>query len=54
MSTMDGKERCPRCGSKKLSVKGDLKKCKICGYEWKGRVRKKTDKKGKTRFSRGY
>jgi len=40
-----GKERCPQCGSKKIIVHTDSKKCKVCGHQWTGRVRKKTPKK---------
>jgi uncharacterized protein (DUF983 family) len=45
-----GKERCPQCGSKKIAVQNTSKKCKVCGYQWIGKVQKKTPRKDKTRF----
>ncbi len=47
---MGRKERCPRCGSKKIRVRGDSKECRVCGYEWTGRVRRKAPRKEKVRF----
>ncbi|HEY4700042.1 MAG TPA: hypothetical protein VIH27_06725 [Nitrososphaerales archaeon] len=47
---MARKERCPQCGSKKIVFQADSKKCEVCGYQWTGKVRKKTSRKGKTRF----
>jgi len=44
------KERCPQCGSKKIEVQANSKKCKVCGYQWTGKVRRKTSKKDKIRF----
>ncbi len=44
------KELCPQCGSKKIVVEADSKKCEVCGYQWTGKVRKKTSRKGRTRF----
>ncbi|MFQ6064361.1 MAG: hypothetical protein ACE5L6_02690 [Candidatus Bathyarchaeia archaeon] len=43
-------ERCPRCGSKKIKQDPETKKCRVCGFEWSGRVRKKSAKKDKVRF----
>jgi len=47
---MGKKERCPQCGSKKIKIQANSKKCEICGYEWTGRIRRKTAKKDKVRF----
>jgi len=47
---MGRKERCPQCGSKKITIAGNLKKCKVCKYEWTGKPRRKTHKKEKVRF----
>ncbi|MDH5733765.1 MAG: hypothetical protein OEY88_08295 [Candidatus Bathyarchaeota archaeon] len=44
------KERCVNCGSKKIIIHGSTKKCNTCGYEWKGKPKRKTDKKEKVRF----
>ncbi len=43
-------ERCPQCGSKKIRMTGNAKKCEVCKYEWVGRPRRKGSKKEKTRF----
>jgi len=32
---MGRKERCPRCGSKKITITGNVKKCNVCKYESK-------------------
>jgi len=42
---MGRQERCPQCGSKKIVITGDLKKCKVCKYEWTGKPRGKTSKR---------
>ncbi len=47
---MGRKERCPQCGSKKIKITENLKKCRVCNYEWTGRGRRKTSKKEKVRF----
>jgi ribosomal protein L37E len=47
---MGRKERCPRCGSKKIEVQDNSKKCIVCGYEWTGRIGRKTPKRDKVRF----
>jgi len=47
---MGRKERCPQCGSKKIKIIGNLKKCNVCKYEWAGKPRGKTSKKEKVRF----
>jgi uncharacterized protein (DUF983 family) len=47
---MGRKERCPRCGSKKIDFFSTPKKCKVCGHEWTGKGRKKTSRKDKVRF----
>jgi len=44
------KERCPSCGSKKITINGNTKKCQVCDYEWKGKPKRKTAKKEKVRF----
>ncbi|UCE44397.1 MAG: hypothetical protein JSV57_02655 [Candidatus Bathyarchaeota archaeon] len=43
-------ERCPRCGSKKVKEELTAKKCGVCGFEWSGRIRRKTARKDKVRF----
>ena len=43
------KERCPKCGSKKI-IYEPSKKCRVCGHEWSVRARKRVAKKGKVRF----
>jgi len=45
-----GKEQCPKCGSKKIVVEADSKKCGVCGYQWTGKIRRKTSKRDKVRF----
>jgi len=45
-----GKDRCPQCGGKKIVILNNIKKCKVCKYEWTGKSRKKTTKKEKIRF----
>jgi transposase-like protein len=45
-----GKERCPNCGSKKITIESGTKKCKICHFEWTGKVKKHWTKKDKVRF----
>jgi hypothetical protein len=47
---MRKRERCPQCGSKKISMIGSLKRCNVCKNEWTGKPRRKTSKKEKTRF----
>jgi len=47
---MPRKERCPKCGSGKITAKASSKKCKVCGYAWSGRVRTSHVKKDKVRF----
>ena len=47
---MGRKKRCPNCGSKKIDYYSIPKKCKVCGFEWTGKIRKKTFKKDKVRF----
>jgi ribosomal protein L37AE/L43A len=47
---MGRKERCPHCGSKKIKITDDVKKCRVCKYEWTGKPRGKTSKKEKVRF----
>jgi rubredoxin len=47
---MGRKERCPQCGSKKIAITGNLKKCEVCKHEWAGKTGRKTSKKEKTRF----
>jgi ribosomal protein L37E len=44
------KERCVNCGSKKITIHGSTKKCQVCGFEWKGKPKRKTAKKEKVRF----
>ena len=46
---MGRQERCPNCGSKKIEY-SIPKKCKVCGFEWTGKVSKKASRKGKVRF----
>jgi ribosomal protein L37E len=43
-------ERCPQCGSKKITVENLNKKCKICGFQWSAKARKETARKDKVRF----
>jgi ribosomal protein S27AE len=45
-----GKEQCPQCGSKKIAVEANSKKCGVCGYQWTGKIRRKTSRKDKVRF----
>jgi len=47
---MGRKERCPQCGSKKIRVHADSKKCNICGHQWTERMKRKTSRKEKVRF----
>jgi len=47
---MGRKERCPQCGSKKITITGNLKKCEVCNYAWAGKPGRKTSKKEKIRF----
>lgn len=47
---MGRQERCPECGSKKITVETSNKKCNICGVQWSGKTVKKTIKKDKVRF----
>ena len=47
---MGRKERCPHCGSKKIMIAEDVKKCNVRKYEWSGKLREKTPKKEKVRF----
>jgi len=47
---MPRKERCPKCGSGKITAIDSSKKCKVCGNEWSRRVRTKHSKKEKERF----
>jgi ribosomal protein L37E len=42
---MARKERCSRCGSKKIVVQAGSKKCEVCGYQWSGRIGRKTSEK---------
>jgi transposase-like protein len=44
------KERCPQCGSKKIEVQADSKKCTVCKYQWTGKTQRKTSRKEKVRF----
>ena len=36
---MPRKERCPKCGSKKIKALASSKKCTVCGHAWSGRER---------------
>jgi len=45
-----GKEHCPNCGSKKITIESGTKKCRVCHFEWKGKVKKHWTKKDKVRF----
>jgi len=47
---MGRKERCPRCGSKKVDYFSTPKKCRVCGHEWTGKAKKRTSRKDKVRF----
>lgn len=47
---MGRKERCPRCGSKKVDVYSAPKKCKVCKFTWGEREKTKAPKKDKVRF----
>jgi ribosomal protein L37AE/L43A len=47
---MGRKERCPQCGSKKIKITDDVKKCGVCKYEWTGKPTGKTSKKERVRF----
>ncbi len=47
---MGRQERCPQCGSKKIIVTEDQKKCKVCKHTWTGKPRGKISKKEKVRF----
>jgi uncharacterized protein (DUF983 family) len=47
---MGRKERCPQCGSGKITVSADSKKCNVCGYEWTGKIGRKESRKDKVRF----
>jgi ribosomal protein L37AE/L43A len=44
------KKNCPKCGSRKVSIKGNVWNCKICGAEFSGKSRGKTSKKGRKRW----
>lgn len=44
------KEKCPKCGSKKVNIENGSKKCKVCNFEWRGKTQRKTVKKDKVRF----
>jgi ribosomal protein L37E len=44
------KERCPKCGSKKIVIQASSKKCEVCGFQWTGKVRRKGFRKEKVRF----
>jgi len=45
---MGRKERCPQCGSKKITITGNLKKCGVCQYTWLGRPGRKRLRKEKS------
>jgi len=45
-----GKERCPKCGSKKVLIEERTKKCNVCHHEWRGKERKKYSRKDKEWF----
>jgi len=47
---MGRKERCPRCGSKKIKIAANQKECKVCKYAWAVKLGGKTPKKDKVRF----
>ena len=47
---MGRKERCPRCGSRKIKITKKQKECNVCKNIWTGKVGGKTTKKGKVRF----
>ncbi|MDH5419354.1 MAG: hypothetical protein OEY47_06015 [Candidatus Bathyarchaeota archaeon] len=47
---MGRKERCPQCGSKKITITENLKKCQVCKHVWTGKPRGKTPRKEKIRF----
>ena len=42
---MGRKERCPQCGSKKITIDENLKKCNVCKNEWTGKARRKTPRR---------
>lgn len=44
---MARKAKCPRCGSKKIARGKMKRKCKTCGHEWSGTVKRRTPKKDK-------
>jgi len=45
-----GKEHCPNCGSRKITIESGTKKCRVCHFEWKGKVKRHWTKKDKVRF----
>jgi transposase-like protein len=45
-----GKEHCPNCGSKKITIESGTKKCRVCHFEWTGKIKKHWTKKDKVRF----
>ncbi|UCC27967.1 MAG: hypothetical protein JSW29_00475 [Candidatus Bathyarchaeota archaeon] len=47
---MGRKERCPACGSKKITIGEGQKRCSVCKHEWAGKTRRRTSKKQKVRF----
>jgi ribosomal protein L37E len=47
---MARKERCSQCGSKKIAVQAGSKKCEVCGFQWSGKMGRKTSRKERTRY----
>jgi ribosomal protein L37AE/L43A len=47
---MGRKERCPKCGSKKIRITANQKECNVCKNTWAGKLGAKTSKKEKVRF----
>jgi len=44
------KEKCPRCGSGKTILENGSKKCKVCGFDWSEKIKRKSTKQDKVRF----
>jgi ribosomal protein L37AE/L43A len=47
---MGRKKNCPKCGSKKNTVKNNIMKCNTCGTEFSGKSRGRTSKQEKRQW----
>jgi len=44
------KEKCPKCGSRKIKIENGAKKCKVCSFDWSEKIKRKISKRHRVRY----